>query len=606
MGDGVSSVHDLNIVISAETEKFAAGISTARDLVKSFVGDSVPMVGQLDKALGLVGSTAEALPGKFAAIVAKANPIIGGITAAWDLAKSAAEKLGVTEDVEKAQTSFGNLFSTIKEAGLSGLGLAAPATAVGDFNAKLVEGESVAKDWSEQVQDAARDALNSLTEAADMMEASIASGYKRPDQLTDKQLPLAITATKTAIVDLEMSGNVLFRNMEAAGTGFGDVVRDNGEAVEVLRQKLEGLNDEAGKRGWDKIEVSQEQFADLSTYTDALEKQTIGLRIQVETFGMAASAAKAYAEKRQLLHDTGELPINPDDLAAFNKHLENNLMLRQRLEGMQQGKRDHDQDREQDQDAIDRAASEDERAERTRAAAVERMQTTGQREIDMLRAKTVALGLGADAVQVATYQEKLFYDLKQKGIQITAEERAEIMRLTADYAEAARAQVETQRALSAITASTGVMSHAVDGAFSTWTTSGAFSVSKMTASILQDFAKLTLQMTLLQPLFGGGSVQGGGLLGGWLNSVIGGFRAEGGAVNAGVPYVVGERGPELFVPPGSGEIIPNHALGGRGGAVLNLSIDARGATPDAVALLEGRIPGLIMQTVQDAQQRGAL
>lgn len=39
-------------------------------------------------------------------------------------------------------------------------------------------------------------------------------------------------------------------------------------------------------------------------------------------------------------------------------------------------------------------------------------------------------------------------------------------------------------------------------------------------------------------------------------------RASGGPVSANRPYLVGERGPELFAPSSSGHIIPNHALGG--------------------------------------------
>ena len=41
---------------------------------------------------------------------------------------------------------------------------------------------------------------------------------------------------------------------------------------------------------------------------------------------------------------------------------------------------------------------------------------------------------------------------------------------------------------------------------------------------------------------------------------FGGFRAKGGPVRSGVPYVVGEKGPELFIPRGSGKIIPNHEM----------------------------------------------
>lgn len=41
---------------------------------------------------------------------------------------------------------------------------------------------------------------------------------------------------------------------------------------------------------------------------------------------------------------------------------------------------------------------------------------------------------------------------------------------------------------------------------------------------------------------------------------LAGFRAEGGPVTGGKTYVVGERGPELFTAPFSGNIIPNHQL----------------------------------------------
>lgn len=57
-----------------------------------------------------------------------------------------------------------------------------------------------------------------------------------------------------------------------------------------------------------------------------------------------------------------------------------------------------------------------------------------------------------------------------------------------------------------------------------------------------------------------------GNLGGWLGGLIDGMRAEGGPVAAGSAYLVGERGPELFLPRQSGTIIPN---GGGAVAVYN-------------------------------------
>lgn len=59
-------------------------------------------------------------------------------------------------------------------------------------------------------------------------------------------------------------------------------------------------------------------------------------------------------------------------------------------------------------------------------------------------------------------------------------------------------------------------------------------------------------------------------------------RAVGGYVAAQTPYVVGEKGPELFVPGGSGTIIPNKNMGmvgGSGGMTIN--VDARGSSDPA-------------------------
>jgi phage-related minor tail protein len=44
------------------------------------------------------------------------------------------------------------------------------------------------------------------------------------------------------------------------------------------------------------------------------------------------------------------------------------------------------------------------------------------------------------------------------------------------------------------------------------------------------------------------------------------FKAEGGPVAGGQPYVVGEKGPEMFVPKSSGTIIPNNQMGSGGNA----------------------------------------
>ena len=56
-------------------------------------------------------------------------------------------------------------------------------------------------------------------------------------------------------------------------------------------------------------------------------------------------------------------------------------------------------------------------------------------------------------------------------------------------------------------------------------------------------------------------------------------RAAGGPVSGNSPYLVGERGPELFVPATSGKIVPNHEVGSfSGGLASMLGMSGRGGT----------------------------
>jgi hypothetical protein len=79
----------------------------------------------------------------------------------------------------------------------------------------------------------------------------------------------------------------------------------------------------------------------------------------------------------------------------------------------------------------------------------------------------------------------------------------------------------------------------------------------------------------------------GGAIGGAVGALgFGGGRAMGGPVSAGTAYMVGERGPELFVPKGSGTIVPNGA--GRGATInltVNGAIDSESTARQIVSIL---------------------
>lgn len=79
-------------------------------------------------------------------------------------------------------------------------------------------------------------------------------------------------------------------------------------------------------------------------------------------------------------------------------------------------------------------------------------------------------------------------------------------------------------------------------------------------------------------------------------------RAMGGSVGYGVPYLVGERGPEVFVPGRSGTIIPNHAIGG--GMTFNFNVQAVDAKSfRQLALQEnGAIYEAVSRAVRDGRR----
>ena len=111
---------------------------------------------------------------------------------------------------------------------------------------------------------------------------------------------------------------------------------------------------------------------------------------------------------------------------------------------------------------------------------------------------------------------------------------------------------------------------------------------------------------LLGVLGGGHALYGGGLGGGLGNifgSLFGGFRAGGGPVEAGRPYVVGEKQAELFVPGTSGRILPS--AGGGGAVSVNITLNAEGADRTAIAALRAdlhKMSATIGQTIRSTVQ----
>lgn len=139
---------------------------------------------------------------------------------------------------------------------------------------------------------------------------------------------------------------------------------------------------------------------------------------------------------------------------------------------------------------------------------------------------------------------------------------------------------------------------------------GTKSLADGLAGVLKQMARLILQQQLLNALkglniFGGGGGAGGGF---GVTPMTSGLDFSGAFANGGRPAVgkaalVGERGPELFVPDRAGTIIPNHAMGG---ANVTVNVDASGSSVEGdadQASQLGRAIGIAVQQELVKQKR---
>jgi len=151
---------------------------------------------------------------------------------------------------------------------------------------------------------------------------------------------------------------------------------------------------------------------------------------------------------------------------------------------------------------------------------------------------------------------------------------------------------------------------------------GAQTFGQALTNVLQGLQRQLIEMAMQQAvsgLFGGllgnlfGGMFGGG--GGGLDDVpfvasLGGKGfANGGNPPVGKVSLVGEKGPELFVPQKSGTIIPNHALGGSTNVVVN--VDASGnqqvqGDDDNAAQLGEAIAAAVQAEIVKQQMSGGL
>jgi phage-related minor tail protein len=100
--------------------------------------------------------------------------------------------------------------------------------------------------------------------------------------------------------------------------------------------------------------------------------------------------------------------------------------------------------------------------------------------------------------------------------------------------------------------------------------SGKLSMDSLVNAILADFDRISARQFIAKPIEA--------VIASLFSSLLplGGARASGGPVDAGLAYLVGEQGPERFVPQSAGAIVPNGAAAPQRSQIV-LNVNARDA-----------------------------
>ena len=150
--------------------------------------------------------------------------------------------------------------------------------------------------------------------------------------------------------------------------------------------------------------------------------------------------------------------------------------------------------------------------------------------------------------------------------------------------------------------------------------SGKMDFRDLIQTMIKEMISMMIYQNLLKGMFTGG---GGGFnffsllgFGGGIGSrttiaggALGGLRANGGPVSANRQYIVGEKGPELFMSGSSGSIVPNNRLGGGSDGVtinqtINISTGVQQTVRAEIQQLLPQISNAAKNAILDTKRRG--
>ncbi len=393
------------------------------------------------------------------------------------------------------------------------------------------------------------------------------------------------------------------RAVLAIGSSFRVVYNDVllvAKALEVFTPK--GVTNTM--QWWEELKITKEGRDDVVRQADELYSDLFNKNAAFRTQLMQQAVSDARMSRTfqydEFGMDEGK-PTKPDAPAGFTKpksgKTDNMLAEAQKLSAEYERERNHSLDMLRIKTQME-GLSQNER--RVQEAVNEVLDATSKKLQEIADKREAAAGRDASAEVLAEYDKQaeavqrlgdMYVDLarKQEESAIQAQQSFSFGWNTAfkQYAEDAENYATMAKDMF------GVLTSAMSTAIDNFVENGKFSFKDFAGSIIKDLIKIELKMQAMQlfrmgvgaimgafsggiggaTTIGSGSLAGGA---GGLSFPIDMARANGGTVSADSPYMVGERGAELFVPGRSGTVIPNNNLGGLGGTtnITNNYIDA--------------------------------
>lgn len=588
MPEGFNSVADLVVKVKAETKDFHGGLTGVIDAMKSFDG----LTGGSLKGLIDFGEKGKASVG---GILGTLGEVGGKISKVSDVLALAGEVAGRVASIAGADDEFSRIegeaagvqqvLTALAQQGLAVVQDEAKeaAAALGIYAASAGEAEASSGNFVEN-------GLARMSEAIRTVKLDLA-GLATPGTLDINTQGELLDRTNAQIA--EMKRRLAEADAAAAAAGASSV-SDPGGAAATQLAALE-------KQAW---VLSQFQAMERVPWTATIdtgkqdeylkrladEVTLLEKRASLIGASAAVSAAALSRERLRIDADRAGVAFGSGQESQLDDYFARMQAAQSRLDAAAEAKR-----------ASDLADRQNSGADRTISSLVASIEAERNRRREM--------GLSAGEVAALRAEETALAQIRAVGRDATDAERVAIRAAAQEKGREVEATERLRESQERLRASAAILERSMESAFTGWIRGAKMDWGDMVGQMLADMAILSLRQNVLAPLFGGGG-SGSGLVGDVLGSIFGGFRADGGPVEAGKAYIVGEKRPELFIPNQAGRIEPSVG-GGSFPVHVVTQIDARGAGPNEVQELrrmmaerDAALPNQVLAVVREGRERG--